>query len=191
MREAGEKSPGSMAAVLGMDVEVLRAICAEATAATGRPLVVANDNCPGQTVISGDEQAMDYALPLVKARGAKRAVKLAVSVAAHSPLMGVSSDAFRQAVERTPMTAPQIPVIGNISAQPMTSVSMIRDELSGQLTSPVRWTESIQLMINKGVRTFVELGPKAVLVGLIKRIDPIVSATGVENPAQLAALLED
>jgi [acyl-carrier-protein] S-malonyltransferase len=73
----------------------------------------------------------------------------------------------------------------------MTSVLMIRDELSGQLTSPVRWTESIQLMISKGVRTFVELGPKAVLVGLIKRIDPIVSATGVENPAQLAALLED
>jgi len=190
MREAGEKSPGAMAAILGLDLEPLRQLCEEASAATGGVLVVANDNCPGQTVISGDDRALDYALPLAKERGAKRALKLAVSIAAHSPLMATSQAEFRKAVENTPIAPPKTPTIGNVSAQPLTTEAMILEELSAQLTSPVRWTESVQAMVNAGVTHFIELGPKAVLAGLVKRIDKNVSAVCIENPAQLVALLE-
>ncbi|MBI5930624.1 MAG: ACP S-malonyltransferase [Chloroflexi bacterium] len=190
MREAGEKSPGAMAAILGLDIDALRQLCAEACTATGGVLVVANDNCPGQTVISGDDQTLEYALPLAKERGAKRALKLAVSIAAHSPLMAVSQEEFRTAVKNTSITVPKTPVIGNVSAAPLTTAAMIQDELSAQLTSPVRWTESVQAMTRAGITHFIELGPKAVLAGLVKRINKEASAACVENPAQLAALLD-
>lgn len=190
MRDAGEKSPGAMAAILGLELEILRQLCNEAAAVTGGVLVVANDNCPGQTVISGDNQTLDYVLPLAKERGAKRALKLAVSIAAHSPLMASSQEEFRAAVENTPLTVPQTPVIGNVSAMPLTTTKMIQDELSAQLTSPVRWAESIQAMVETGITHFIELGPKAVLTGLIKRINKDVNAVCIENPAQLIALIE-
>lgn len=190
MREAGEKSPGAMAAILGLDIAALHQLCADAGAATGGIVVVANDNCPGQTVISGDDQTLDHALTLAKERGAKRALKLAVSIAAHSPLMATSQEEFRTAVKNTPITVPATPVIGNVSAAPLTTAAMIHDELSAQLTSPVRWTESVQAMVDAGITHFVELGPKAVLVGLIKRINKEVTAIGIENPAQLAAWLD-
>ena len=190
MREAGEKSPGAMAAILGLDIVTLRQLCEDACDATGGIVVVANDNCPGQTVISGDDQTLDHALTLAKERGAKRALKLAVSIAAHSPLMAISQEEFRTAVKNTPIAVPKIPVIGNVSAAPLTTAAMIQDELSAQLTSPVRWTESVQAMVQAGITHFVELGPKAVLAGLVKRINKEVTAVGIENSAQLAAWLD-
>jgi [acyl-carrier-protein] S-malonyltransferase len=188
MKEAGEKSPGAMAALLGSSIEDVRALCDQASAEVGRPVVLANDNCPGQVVISGDEQALDRALALAKERGIKKTVKLAVSVAAHSPLMAHSAEAFRTALAMTPFETPIVPIVGNVSAAPLRTRNDILSELDAQLTSSVRWTESIQALRAMGVRTFVELGPKEVLTGLLKRIDR--EATGIAlNSAEAIAVL--
>lgn len=189
MKEAGEKSKGAMAALLGLSIEDTRAICQQASDEAGKPVVVANDNCPGQVVISGDEQALDRALVFAKDRGAKRAVKLAVSVAAHSPLMAHSAEAFRQALAATPFEVPKVPIIGNLSAAPLRTREDILAELGGQLTGPVRWTESIQALRRLGVKTFVELGPKDVLTGLLKRIDREASGVSINNAEALSAAL--
>jgi [acyl-carrier-protein] S-malonyltransferase len=188
MKEAGEKSPGAMAALLGASIEDVHALCDQASAEVGRPVVLANDNCPGQVVISGDGQALDRALALAKERGIKKAVKLAVSVAAHSPLMAHSAEAFRAALAMTPFETPIVPIIGNVSAAPLRTRNDILSELDTQLTSSVRWTESIQALRAMGVQTFVELGPKEVLTGLLKRIDR--EATGIAlNSAEAVAAL--
>jgi [acyl-carrier-protein] S-malonyltransferase len=189
MKEAGEKSPGAMAALLGLTIEDARAICQQASDETGKPVVVANDNCPGQVVISGDEQALDRALILAKDRGAKRAVKLAVSVAAHSPLMAHSAEAFRQALAAIPFETPKLPIIGNLTAAPLRTREDILTELGGQLTGPVRWTESIQALRGLGVKTFVELGPKDVLTGLLKRIDRETNGVSINSAEALSAAL--
>lgn len=171
MKETGTHHPGAMAAVLGLDAEAVRALCATVSAQTGQPLVLANDNCEGQLVISGDRAAVEAAVPLALEAGAKRAIPLAVSVASHSPLMSVITDDFRAALDATEFSTPTIPVIGNVNASPLTSVDAIRAELAAQLTSTVRWTESVLAMRQAGIVTFVEIGPKDVLTGLIKRID--------------------
>jgi [acyl-carrier-protein] S-malonyltransferase len=171
MKLAGERNPGGMAAILGLDRAVLDEVCAEATALTKRPIQVANDNCPGQLVISGDRNALEAALELAKARGAKRALPLTVSIAAHSALMATVAQDFKQVVEDTPFSDPQVPIIGNVGAQPLTDIDAIRADLSAQLTAPVAWTDSVRAMLAQGVTTFVEVGPKDVLTGLLKRID--------------------
>lgn len=171
MNAASQRSPGAMAAILGLDAEAVRAICAETSEQTGKVLVLANDNCPGQIVISGHPEAIDAAVPLATERGARRAVPLVVSVASHSPLMESITADFRAALDQTPFSVPTIPIIGNVKAAPLESVDAIRAELDAQLTSSVRWTESAQYMLDQGVMTFIELGPKDVLSGLMKRID--------------------
>ena len=183
MKEAGEASPGAMAALLGLTVDEARAVCEQASAEVGRPVVVANDNCPGQVVISGDNEAMDRALPLAKERGAKRAVKLAVSIAAHSPLMGHAVESFRTALAATPFDAPRVPIIGNVTAAPLRTTSDIRAELDAQLTSSVRWTESVRELRALGVMVFAELGPKDVLTGLLKRIDREAVGVAINSAA--------
>ena len=170
MKAAGEKSPGAMAAVLGLESPVVQEICATATVQVGRPVVLANDNCPGQVVISGDNQALDLAMQAATEKGAKRVVKLPISIASHSPLMAAAAADFGKAVDATPFQTPQIPVYANITAAPLTAVADIRPELKGQLTQPVRWTESMQALIAAGVTTFIEIGSGEVLSGLIKRI---------------------
>lgn len=190
MRAAGEQSPGAMAAIMGLDVEIVREICQDASQKFAKPLVVANDNCPGQLVISGDIEALDYALPITQEKGARRAVKLPISIAAHSPLMAHSAAEFRQVVESTPMILPTVPVVGNASAAVLPDERAIRDELSGQLMSPVRWTETIQLMVKQGITTFIEFGPKAVLKGLLKRIDRDATGISLEKSADIQALLQ-
>jgi [acyl-carrier-protein] S-malonyltransferase len=172
MKLAGERNPGGMAAILGLERQALDEVCAEAMELTKRPVQVANDNCPGQLVISGDRNALEAALELAKARGAKRALPLAVSIAAHSALMAVVADDFAQTVEATPFSDPQTPIVGNVGAQPLTDVDAIRADLSAQLTAPVAWTASVRAMLAQGVTTFVEVGSKDVLTGLLKRIDP-------------------
>ncbi len=171
MQEASRRAPGAMAAVLGLETAVLAAICDEASAHTGHPLVIANDNCPGQIVISGDKPTLELAIPLIERAGAKRVVPLAVSVASHSPLMQSITADFAQALAATPLNSPQLPVIGNVGAAPLESAEAIRAELGAQLVSTVRWTESVEVMRVRGIETFIELGPKDVLSGLIKRID--------------------
>lgn len=170
MNEASRRTPGAMAAILGLEADAIREVCAQASQQTGKPLVLANDNCPGQLVISGDKETLDIALPLATARGAKKAVPLVVSVASHSPLMQSITADFRQALERTTFTPPAIAVIGNVQAAPLKTVEEIRAELGAQLVSTVRWAESVQYMENHHVDTFIELGPKDVLTGLLKRI---------------------
>ena len=171
MNEASQRSPGAMAAILGLDSDSVRDLCAEVSQQTGKTLVLANDNCPGQIVISGDEDALEAALPLASERGAKRALQLAVSVASHSPLMESITPDFRAALDQTPFTTPTTPIIGNVNAAPLQSADAIRAELGAQLTSSVRWTESAQYMLAQGITTFIELGPKDVLSGLMKRIN--------------------
>ncbi len=188
MKLAGQQSPGSMAAVLKMpDADVERA-CKEAADQTGRAVQIANYNSPGQVVISGDEDALARAIELLRERGGRRIIRLAVSIAAHSPLMASVVEDYRAAVDGTPFCMPDVPVIANISARPLLSVSEIRDELVGQLTWPVRWTASIQWMIEQGVSRFIEVGPKDVLSKLVGRIDPGMEAHSVGDVGSIGAM---
>ncbi len=171
MQQAGEAEPGAMAAVLALDVERLEAVCADARTTTGRPVQVANDNCPGQVVISGDEQALREAMRRAEAAGARKVVQLPITIAAHSPLMATAAADFAAAVAQTPIKAPEVPVIGNTGARPLTSPAEIREELVAQLTGSVRWTASMRHLLAQGVDTFVEVGPGSVLTGLMKRIE--------------------
>jgi [acyl-carrier-protein] S-malonyltransferase len=179
MKEAGERSPGGMAAVLGLETEVVDQICRQAREETGGVIQVANYNSPGQIVISGDFRARDVAVELAKAEGARRVVPLAVSIAAHSPLMECIVDELRQAVEAVEFRRPTVPVVANVSAVPLESIEAIQEEMVQQLTSPVRWVESVRYMIGQGVTEFVEIGPKDVLTKLMRRIDKSVQAMSV------------
>ena len=182
MQEAGEKQPGAMAAILGLQSKDVHALCRTATSHIGSPVVVANDNCPGQVVISGDVKALKHATSLALETGAKRAIQLAVSIAAHSPLMESAAADFRTLLEETTFNTPQIPVYANASATPISTVEQIRDELNQQLTQPVRWTESIQAMIaDENIDHFIEIGSGDVLTGLIKRIDRSKSRTAINT----------
>jgi len=186
MKLAGEQHPGGMAAIFSLDRTTVEGICAQASQSTGQPVQVANDNCPGQVVISGDKVALEKALELAKARKAKCRL-LAVSIAAHSPLMAGAAQEFRAALEWVQWAEPRIPVIANATARRVGRGDVI-DRLVAQLTSPVRWTESVQFMAGQGVTRFVEVGPKDVLCGLIRRIDTAMTAHAVGKPEDLAAL---
>jgi len=167
----------------------VRDLCAQVSQQTGKTLVLANDNCPGQLVISGDKEALDAAIPLAAERGAKRAMPLTVSVASHSPLMEAITADFRAVLDNTPFNAPAVPVIGNVQAAPLTSAAAIRTELGDQLTSTVRWTESVQYMRAHGIEQFIELGPKDVLNGLIKRIDRAAERVTLNNAESVKTFL--
>ncbi|CAA9522343.1 MAG: Malonyl CoA-acyl carrier protein transacylase [uncultured Thermomicrobiales bacterium] len=177
MAAAGEIRPGGMAAVIGLDDAVLGA--AGADAAEGGVVEVANANCPGQTVISGDVAALERAMALAKERGAKRVARLGVSIASHSPLMAEASARFADLVADAPLRDPRVPVVANADGQPLRDAAAIRNELAHQIERAVRWTESVQTMVGLGATGFVELGPGAVLAGLIKRIDRTVATLGV------------
>lgn len=168
MKEAGIESPGGMAAVLGLDDETLAAACAEASSIG--IVVIANANCPGQIVISGEVAALERAMQLAKERGAKRVTRLGISIASHSPLMANASRQFAEVVRDTDIKVPTIPVIANVTAQPLRTAAEIRTELSYQIERPVNWTGSVRTMVDHHVDTVVEFGPGAVLSGLIKRI---------------------
>lgn len=168
MKEAGEERPGGMAAVIGLDTDTLAALCADA--ADGSVITVANDNCPGQTVISGEIAALLRAMEMAKAKGAKRVARLGISIASHSPLMARASAGLSDVLSRLPLHAPQIPVVANVSGLTMRSVEEIRQELAFHVERPVNWTRSVAEMANSGVTTFIEVGPGQVLSGLIRRI---------------------
>jgi [acyl-carrier-protein] S-malonyltransferase len=187
MKEAGERAPGGMAAILGLDVEAVDEICRAVSKETGRVVQVANDNCPGQIVISGDEAGLEAALPRLSDAGAKRAVRLAVSIAAHSALMAPVSDEFGSFVDQTEIGDPQIPVIGNVQADHLATTQAARADLKAQLTSRVRWTESIRHLLADGITSFVEVGSGEVLIGLVRRIDRAPSLTALDRPEAIEA----
>lgn len=187
MKEAGQKSPGLMAAILALDEAVVAQICADAQAATGGIVQVANDNCPGQIVISGDRMGMERAMAELTEAGARKVVALAVSIAAHSPLMAPAAAELKAAIDATPIQPPVAPVIGNTTAAPLTSADAIRAELVAQLTGSVRWTASMQHAVDAGVETFVEIGPGDVLAGLMKRIARKSERLSVADPTGVEA----
>lgn len=193
MKQAGERTPGRMAAVLGLDEAQVAAICAEVTGRGGSNhgvVQVANDNCPGQVVISGDVPGMEAAMAALQAAGARKVVPLAVSIAAHSPLMRPAAEELRHAIEATPIQEPRVPLIGNTSAAVLTDAAAIRAELLAQLTGSVRWTASMQRAVAGGVSDFVEVGPGDVLAGLIKRIERGAGRYSVGDAEGVAAFAE-
>ncbi|RME45249.1 MAG: [acyl-carrier-protein] S-malonyltransferase [Caldilineae bacterium] len=190
MREAGERNPGKMAAILKLSDEEVAEICRRVSAETGW-VQIANYNTPGQVIISGDEAGIERAIALAKEAGARKAVTLPVSIAAHSRLMEGANAAFKAAVERVTLHPPAIPIVANITAQPLTTPEAIRAEMVGQLTASVQWTRTIQYMIAQGVTTFIEIGPKDVLTKMMKRIDRRVTARSVEDETGIQKLLEE
>ena len=188
MKHAGELNPGGMAAILGVDIPTLDKVCAEAS--TSDEIVqIANDNCPGQVVISGHKPALERALAGAKAAGAKKALPLAVSIAAHSPLMNSIQAEWNAAVEACAMQAAEIPVVGNVHARVMRSADDLRADIKGQTQSRVRWTESVQGMSESGIQAYVEAGSGNVLLGLIKRIDSAAARHELGTPANFEALV--
>ncbi|OHA49540.1 MAG: [acyl-carrier-protein] S-malonyltransferase [Candidatus Terrybacteria bacterium RIFCSPLOWO2_01_FULL_58_14] len=182
MKEVGEKSPGGIAAIIGMDTATLETVCRE----TG--VQIANYNAPGQIVIAGEKDALARAIELAKARGARHVLPIAVSVAAHSRLMAPVAREFAASVAKTPMRAPQVPVLSNVTALPLVDVDAIRRELVVQLTSPVQWIRSIEHIIAQGTTSFVELGPKDVLARLIRRIHKDAHVVSIGDVASIKAL---
>lgn len=172
MQKACESHPGTMAAVLGLPDEQVEDICA---GVKDDVVVAANFNCPGQVVISGTVSGIDAVLPVLKEAGARRAIKLPVGGAFHSPLMQPAADALRIAIEQTSFHYPTCPVYQNVCAAPQSQPEDIRRNLLLQLTAPVRWTQSVERMIADGADTFYEFGPGDVLMNLIRKINPDVT----------------
>ena len=196
MHEEGTRCAGGMAAIIGLDDATLVDVCATATeraraelgeAATAPDthpgaghVIVANYNSPGQTVLSGEQRALELAMDLARERGARRVLPLAVSGAFHSPVMAPAATGLAAAIAQAPIQAPAIPLISNITAAPLTAAPALRDELAHQIAAPVQWTRTIEYLAGQGVETFVEIGPGQVLSGLIKRIakGPTLLAVG-------------
>ncbi|MDP9311869.1 MAG: ACP S-malonyltransferase [Chloroflexota bacterium] len=175
---------GTMAAIMGVELAALQAICDEASAAG--VVVVANENSPGQLVISGARAGVERAMALAKERGAKRALALNVSAAFHSPLMAEAASGLTEAVNQIErIEPPRLPVISNVTALPLLEPAAIRAELVAQVTAPVRWIGSVERMVADGVKEIVEIGPGTVLTGLVKRIAPGVELFNVNDGASV------
>jgi [acyl-carrier-protein] S-malonyltransferase len=167
MQKACEKTPSTMAAILGVDDKVVEEVCA----LIKEVVVPANYNSPGQIVISGSNEGIDKAIETLKEKGAKRAIKLSVGGAFHSPLMEPARLELEEAIKNTTFGKPVCPVYQNVNSKPSLEPATIKANLVSQLTSPVRWTQSVLNMISDGATTFVEVGPGCVLSGLIKKIN--------------------
>jgi [acyl-carrier-protein] S-malonyltransferase len=206
MHLEGTNCESGMAAVLGMDRAALEPICEEASARARAALgadadapgthpgagrvVVANDNAPGQIVISGARDALERALELARARGAKRVVPLAVSGAFHSPVMTPAAEGLARAVAQVPIADAEIPIIANITARPVQSSADVGAELARQIASPVQWTGTVEYLVAEGVDTFVEIGAGQVLAGLIKRIARGATTLSVGTAVEVAPAAE-
>lgn len=189
MNEAVPAGQGAMAAILGMELDALHAVT-EQVSAEGDAVQVANVNCPGQIVISGTKAGVDKASVAAKEAGAKRAIPLVVSGPFHSELMRPSSAQLQAALAAITLSAPQIPVIGNVNAKALSDVPAIQQELVEQVYSAVQWEASVREMIAQGVDVFIECGPGKVLSGLVKKIDRSVATYCVYDEASLEAVLE-
>ncbi|WIG60209.1 MAG: Malonyl CoA-acyl carrier protein transacylase [Ktedonobacterales bacterium] len=205
MHQEGQACDSGMAAVLGLDAQALQAVCAEATERTRDDLraagqlgadahpgagvvVLANDNAPGQIVISGARRALDLAMELARERGAKRVVPLAVSGAFHSPVMAPAALGLAKAVDAAPIQNAAVPLVANMTAEPLVMAGDLRSELAHQIEAPVLWTRSIEYLVSQGVTTFVEIGVGQVLAGLIKRIAKGTTTLAVGSAADVAPI---
>ncbi len=182
MQKACEAAPSTMAAIVGLDDATVESVCAEVEG-----VVPANYNCPGQLVISGSVEGIDKACAILTEKGAKRAIKLAVSGGFHSPFMEPARAELAQAIEATAFKAPICPVYQNVTASPETDPAVIKKNLVAQLTSSVRWTQTMQNMIAAGVDEFVEVGPGKVLQGLIRKTSRDVKSSGISTLADINA----
>jgi len=188
MQAAVPVGVGAMAAILGLDLDAAREVAEEAT--QGEVCEAANDNAPGQVVISGDKAAVERACDLAKEKGAKRAMLLPVSAPFHCALMAPAAEKMAKALAQTEISAPMLPLVANVKAEAVTDPAEIRKLLVQQVTGSVRWRESVQWMAGKGVDQLVELGAGKVLSGLAKRIDRSVSAANAGTPVEINALIE-
>ncbi|MBA7503514.1 Malonyl CoA-acyl carrier protein transacylase [subsurface metagenome] len=182
MNEAGQKVPGSMLAIIGLDVDTVEDVCLHSKS------TISNINCPGQIIISGATDALAEASKLARMKGARRLIPLKVSGAFHSPLMEPIMAEFDEVISNFIFHPPVIPLIANVTAQPLTDVDFIKEELLKQLRHCIQWQPSIEYMMRNGVTSFYEIGPGRVLCGLIKRIDPrvqIFNISGIEDVTQL------
>lgn len=169
MQQAGEENPGTMAAVIGMDDEVVERICKQASDSVGKEVIAANYNCPGQLVISGDVEAVEKAVELLKEEGCRLAKMLPVSGAFHSSLMQSAYDGLKEQLKSLEISTPYCPIYSNYTAEPTTDPEEIRGNVLNQLLNPVKWTQTLQNMHTNGADSFVEVGPGKVLQGLVKR----------------------
>jgi [acyl-carrier-protein] S-malonyltransferase len=188
MQDAVPVGAGAMAAILGLDAQTVRDGCAEVAAATGEVVDAANFNDPKQTVIAGSKAGVDKACEVLKAKGAKRALLLAVSAPFHSSLMKPAAERLRERLATTVIAAPLIPVVNNIDVKTETDPATIRDALYRQAFGPVRWVEVVQAIRARGVGHIVECGPGKVLAGIVKRVDAEAVSGALFDPASLADL---
>lgn len=190
MQEAVPVGTGAMAAILGMDAELVKTGCAEAqatfAAGSGEVVEAVNFNDPAQTVIAGSKAAVDKACEVLKAKGAKRALPLPVSAPFHSSLMKPAAERLREKLSQTTLLTPQIPLVNNIDVAVETDPDRIRDALYRQAFGPVRWVECVQAIRARGIDTLIECGPGKVLAGMTKRIDPQLQGAPLFDPATLA-----
>ena len=184
MQEACDATRGGMASIVNIDDAALADVCREAD------VDIANINCPGQIVISGDKEKIAKAIELAKARGAKRAIPLVVAGAYHSRLMESAEVKVAEALAGLPMRLPKVPVVSNVTARPAGSIAETKDLLVRQVTSPVRWSESMQWLAAQGFTRFIEFGPGSVLAGLMKRINKDVEMLSVSDGATLEAVVK-
>ena len=189
MRVAGESSPGGMAALLGLEVATVRTVLNQVREEHGGTIVIANDNCPAQVVISGDHTTLARACDAAKAAGARRVLPLNVSVATHSPLMASASAEFSDALGDTPIQDARFPIIANVSGRPIQTEPEIRDELTAQLTSGVHWHGSMRWLLDAGAEQFYEIGAKNVLSGLLRRTDRSARAVNINSAETLTEFL--
>ncbi len=187
MAKCGEKSQGAMAAILGVEIEVAEAIASEA--AQGDVCQVANDNSVGQVVISGSKAAIDRALEIAKAKGAKRAIALPVSGAFHCALMLDAQNQMKIALEKAEIKSPLIPVVANVTANLVTDPNEIRDLLTRQITGAVKWRETMLFMASQGVEEIIEIGSGKVLAGLVGRTCPNMKSRSIQNSEDLKAFV--
>lgn len=181
MFEAGQQAAGAMSAVIGMAAEPLQAVCEE------NGVYIANYNCPGQIVISGEPDKVRAAGKAARKNGAKLAIPLAVSGAFHCPLMRPAAEQLAPQIDAAAVSAPQIPVIGNVQAQPLTTAEEIKQELMDQICSCVQWEGIVRYLLSQGVDTFIEIGPGEVLTGLLKRIAPEAKHINIGKLSDLEA----
>lgn len=177
MQKACEVEPSTMAAIVGLEDAVVEEVCA----AIDDVVVPANYNCPGQLVISGSEAGIDKACEILTEKGAKRALKLVVGGAFHSPFMEPAREELAAAIEATTFNTPTCPVYQNVDAKPVSDPAVIKENLIAQLTAPVKWTQIVQNMIADGATSFTEVGPGKVLQGLVKKVDRSMETIGVNS----------
>lgn len=177
MQKACEIEPSTMAAIVGLEDNVVEEVCE----AIEEVVVAANYNCPGQLVISGSFAGIDKACEILTEKGAKRAIKLPVGGAFHSPLMEPARAELAEAIDATQFKAPVCPVYQNVDAKPVTEAAVIKENLIAQLTAPVKWTQTVKNMITDGVSSFTEVGPGKVLQGLVKKVDRRMPTEGVNS----------